>query len=166
MRRRTEPGPLVLGPDDGDISPEGRVKDRFVIEGHRTGGRFALVEHRFEPHSLAAPMHRHHLEDEYTFVLSGQIGAVAGGVEVLAGPGDLVFKPRNQWHTFWNPCDEEARVLELISPAGLEQFFRWQMEHPDMDPEVLAHAAAPYRCDVDVAATEELLARHAGTFWF
>jgi quercetin dioxygenase-like cupin family protein len=166
MRRHTEAGPLVLGPDDGDISPEGRVRDRFLVEGHQSGGRFALVEHRFEPHALAAPMHRHRQEDEYTFVLSGQIGAVADGVEVLAGPGDLVFKPRNQWHTFWNPGDEEARVLELISPAGLEQFFRWLMENPDMDPEVLARAGAPYHVDVDVEATADLLARNQGSFWF
>jgi quercetin dioxygenase-like cupin family protein len=159
-------GPVVLGPEDGDISPAGRVKDRFMIEGHHTGGRFALVEHRFEPHSLAAPMHRHHLEDEYTFVVQGQIGAVTDGVEVLAGEGDLLFKPRNQWHTFWNPGDEPARVLELISPAGLEQFFRWMMENPVMDPEVLAEAAAPYRCDVDIDATRALLERHAGAFAF
>ena len=157
---------MVLGPEDGDISPVGSVRDRFMIEGHHTGGRFALVEHRFEAHSLAAPMHRHHLEDEYTFVLEGQIGAVLDGVEVLAGPGDLVFKPRNQWHTFWNPTDKPARVLELISPAGLEQFFRLLMENPEMDPDVLAEAAAPYRCDVDPAATQELLERHAGAFSF
>jgi hypothetical protein len=40
------------------------------------------------------------------------------------GPGDLVFKPRNQWHTFWNAGDEPCRILEIISPAGFERFFR------------------------------------------
>lgn len=104
----------MLGPDDGDISPEGRVKDRFLIEGHHTGGRFALVEHRFEPHSLAAPMHRHHREDEYTFVLRGQIGAVIDGSEVLASAGDLIFKPRGQWHTFWNPGDVDVEATEAL----------------------------------------------------
>jgi mannose-6-phosphate isomerase-like protein (cupin superfamily) len=158
-------GPVVLGPQDGDLSSEGRVLDRFLIDGHMTGGRFALVEHRFEPHSLAAPMHRHHREDEYTFVLQGRIGAVLGGEEVVAEEGDLVFKPRDQWHTFWNPSDEPARVLELISPAGLEQFFRWLMDHPEPDPEALAAAAAPYHCDVDPEATRSLLARH-DDFWF
>lgn len=160
------PAPVVSGPDDGDISTEGRVTDRFLIEGHHTDGRFALVEHRFAPHSLAAPMHLHHLEDEYTYVVQGQIGALIDGHEVLAGPGDLVFKPREQWHTFWNPGDEDARVLELISPAGLEQFFRWMREHPGDDPVALGEAAAPYRCELDLEATAELLEQHAGDFWF
>jgi gentisate 1,2-dioxygenase len=42
---------------------------------------------------------------------------------VEAGPGDLVFKPRNQWHTFWNAGDEPCRILEIIAPAGFERFF-------------------------------------------
>ena len=42
----------------------------------------------------------------------------------IAEPGDLVFKPRNQWHTFWNAGDEPARILEIIAPAGFERFFR------------------------------------------
>ena len=76
-------------------------------------------------------MHRHHLEDEYTYVLEGRIGAVLEGTEVIAEPGDLLFKPRDQWHTFWNAGDEPASVLELISPAGLERFFRWLAELDD-----------------------------------
>ncbi|ANH39227.1 Cupin domain protein [Nocardioides dokdonensis FR1436] len=158
--------PVVIGPEDGDISPEGRVKDRFLLEGHTTGGRFALVEHRFEPHALAAPMHLHHQEDEYTFVLRGRIGAVIGGQEVLAGPGDLVVKPRGQWHTFWNPGDEDARVLELISPGGFEQLFRQLMDHPVEDPEELGELAREYQCEIDLEATGELLERHTDDFWF
>jgi Cupin domain len=52
------------------------------------------------------------------------MGALLGGEVVEAGPGDLVFKPRNQWHTFWNAADEPCRILELISPAGFERFFQ------------------------------------------
>ena len=42
---------------------------------------------------------------------------------LVSGPGDLIFKPRNQWHTFWNADDEPARILEIISPAGFEKHF-------------------------------------------
>jgi mannose-6-phosphate isomerase-like protein (cupin superfamily) len=42
---------------------------------------------------------------------------------VEAGPGDLVYKPRGQWHTFWNAGDEQCRILEVIAPAGFEKFF-------------------------------------------
>jgi hypothetical protein len=75
------------------------------------------------PRALAAPLHRHNREDEYSFVLEGRMGALLGDDVVEAGPGDLVYKPRGQWHTFWNAGDEPARILEIIAPAGFEQFF-------------------------------------------
>jgi mannose-6-phosphate isomerase-like protein (cupin superfamily) len=158
--------PRVLKAGEGLIVGDpGGVRDRFMIDGEDTGGRFALVQHLFAPRALAAPMHRHHREDEYTFVLRGEIGAVLEGVEVTAGPGDLVFKPRGQWHTFWNAGDEPAEVLELISPAGLEAFFRalGTLTEP-IDPDELAELAAPYECDADMAATQDLLARHELAF--
>jgi uncharacterized cupin superfamily protein len=94
-----------------------------MIDGADTDGRFALVQHLFAPRALAAPMHRHNREDEYTFVLTGRIGAVIEGAETVADPGDLLFKPRGQWHTFWNAGDEAAVCLELISPAGSRSCF-------------------------------------------
>ena len=154
-------GIRLVGPDDGRVEPAaGQVTDRFLIDGVETDDRFALVQHLFAPRALAAPMHLHHLEDEFTYVVSGRIGAVLEGVEVEAGPGDLLFKPRGQWHTFWNAGDEPAAVLELISPAGLERFFRWlgELDH-EPSPEELATTAAPYRCDVDPAATRALVER-------
>ena len=63
-------------------------------------------------------MYRHHDEDEYTYVQTGRIGATLGGLEVVGGPGDLIFKPRDQWHTFWNGGDEPAVVMEIISLTG------------------------------------------------
>jgi oxalate decarboxylase/phosphoglucose isomerase-like protein (cupin superfamily) len=48
----------------------------------------------------------------------GRVGALWGDDVLIAQPGDLVFKPRNQWHTFWNAGDEPARILEIISPAA------------------------------------------------
>ena len=75
------------------------------------------------PRALAAPLHRHTREDEYSYVLEGRMGALLGDDVVEAGPGDLVHKPRNQWHTFWNAGDEPCRILEIISPAGFERFF-------------------------------------------
>lgn len=86
------------------------VVDRFMIDGADTEGRFALVQHLFAPRALAAPMHRHHDEDEYTFVLTGRIGAILEGQEVMAEPGELLFKPRCQWHTFWTPATSPRNV--------------------------------------------------------
>ncbi len=136
-----------------------------MIDAHDTDGRFALVQHLFEPRALAAPMHRHRNEDEYTFVLTGRIGAVLGDEELVAGPGDLLFKPRDQWHTFWNAGDEPATVLELISPAGLEELFRsFATLTAEPSPEELAEMAARYGCDLDFEATGPVMERHGLTF--
>ena len=75
------------------------------------------------PRALAALLHRHSREDEYSFVLEGRVGALLGDEVVYGGPGDLIFKPRGQWHTFWNAGDDAARLLEIISPAGFERYF-------------------------------------------
>jgi DNA-binding beta-propeller fold protein YncE len=82
------------------------------------------VKHPLHPRALAAPIHRHHREDEFTFVLEGSIGALLGDDVAIGNPGELIFKPRNQWHTFWNAGETPARVLEIISPSGFENYFR------------------------------------------
>src|SRR5690348_13056101 len=116
-------GVRVVGPTGGDEVFLGSIGVRFLIDGAEAGERFAFVEHPMSPRALAAPLHRHSREDEYSFVLEGRMGALLGDEVVEAGPGDLVFKPRNQWHTFWNAGDEPCRILEIISPAGFERFF-------------------------------------------
>ena len=86
----------VLRAGDGPIlGSVGGVRNRFLIDGRDTDHRFAVVQHLIAPHSLAAPMHRHHDEDEYTYVLSGRIGAVSnGGIEELFRSfGSLVEPP-------------------------------------------------------------------------
>src|SRR5215203_6606210 len=120
----TAVGPVKLvGPDNGREGFLGSIGVRFMIDGPEAGERFSLVEHPLSPRALAAPVHRHTREDEYSFVLEGRLGALLGDDVVEAGPGDVVFKPRDQWHTFWNAGDEPCRILELISPAGFEGFF-------------------------------------------
>jgi mannose-6-phosphate isomerase-like protein (cupin superfamily) len=113
----------IVGPNDAKEGFLGSIGARFIIDGYETGERFSLVEHPMSPRALAAPLHLHTREDEYSFVLEGRMGALLGDAVVEAGPGDLVFKPRNQWHTFWNAGDEPCRILEIIAPAGFERFF-------------------------------------------
>jgi mannose-6-phosphate isomerase-like protein (cupin superfamily) len=113
----------VIGPEDGRSGWLGAIGVRFMIDAADTGERFSLVEHPIPAHALAAPLHRHHREDEFSFVLEGRMGALLGDEVLEAGPGDLVFKPRGQWHTFWNAGDAPCRILEVISPAGFERFF-------------------------------------------
>ena len=140
------------------------ARNRYLIDGEETGGRFAVVRHLFAPRSLAAPLHRHHREDEFTYVLSGRVGAVLGDDEVVAGPGELIVKPREQWHTYWNAGDEPAAVLDLVSPAGLEQFFRRLDALTELPtPEQLVALATPYQCDTDFEGTRRIAERHGLT---
>jgi mannose-6-phosphate isomerase-like protein (cupin superfamily) len=113
----------VVGPKDGKAGFLGSIGVRFMLAGPEAGERFSLFEHPMSARALAAPLHRHHREDEYSFVIEGRMGALLGDDVLEAGPGDLVFKPRDQWHTFWNAGDEPCRILEIISPAGFERFF-------------------------------------------
>jgi mannose-6-phosphate isomerase-like protein (cupin superfamily) len=96
----------------------------WKIEGSEAGERFSVVHHPLAPRALAAPLHRHTREDEYSYVLEGTLGALLGDEVVTAGPGTWVFKPRDQWHTFWNAGDTPCEIIEIISPAGFENFFR------------------------------------------
>ena len=116
--------PKVVGPNDGKSGFLGSIGARFLIDGSEAANRFSLVEHPISAHALAAPLHKHAREDEYSYILEGSIGALLGENVIIGKPGDLIFKPRNQWHTFWNAGDRPARILEIISPAGFEKFFQ------------------------------------------
>jgi mannose-6-phosphate isomerase-like protein (cupin superfamily) len=152
----------IVGPSDGTEGFLGSIGVRFMIDGSEAGQRFSLIEHPMSPRALAAPLHRHTREDEYSYVLEGRMGALLGDEVVEAGPGDLVFKPRNQWHTFWNAGDEPCRILELISPAGFEHFFQ---ELSDMggaleaDPATLAELNERYGLEMQPDSVPGLIER-------
>jgi len=155
-------GAKIVTPHEARDGFLGSIGVRFLIDGHEAGNRFSLVEHPMSPRALAAPLHLHEREDEYSFVLEGRMGALLGDDVVEAGPGDLVFKPRNQWHTFWNAGDEPCRILEIIAPAGFEQFFR---ELSDMggaitaDPDELTAIGDRYGLAFNLASVPELVER-------
>jgi gentisate 1,2-dioxygenase len=101
-------------------------------------------------------------EDEYSYVLQGRIGALLGDEVLVAGPGDLIFKPRHQWHTFWNAGDEPARILEIISPAGFERFFDELVDLGGViqaEPRILADLCARYGLEIDPGSVPGLVDR-------
>lgn len=151
----------ILGPRDGDtLGATHLVRDRFMISAEESGGGFALVEHLMPPRALAAPLHRHSREDEYSYVLEGRVAALLGEEEVQGEVGDLIFKPRAQWHTFWNAGDVTARLLEIISPGGFEQAFREMHALGEaLGPESMAEIAGRYGVEVDFESTGQLIER-------
>ena len=119
----------------------------FKIDGQDSGGSLSIVEHPFAVGALVPP-HIHHLEDEYSIVLEGEIGFRSNDQEVVLGPGGYIIKPRGEVHAMWNAGSTPARMIEVISPAGFENFFR---ELSDMT------AAGPF----DMSALGEL-SQHYG----
>jgi uncharacterized RmlC-like cupin family protein len=79
-----------------------------------------------------------------------------------AGPGDLVFKPRGVPHAFWNAGDEPARLLELISPAGFENYIREiapLLAEPEHDEAAIGEVVARYELDIDFGTIPVLAER-------
>ena len=109
----------VITPQEGESVELGGLGVRYMTAGEG----FALVEHPIAPRTLAAPMHTHEHEDEYSYVLEGEVGVQIGDEVRYATAGDLVIKPRRIPHAFWNRTDEPARLLEIISPGGFERYF-------------------------------------------
>jgi quercetin dioxygenase-like cupin family protein len=134
----------------------------LLVKSEDTDGRFALVEHPIAPRALAGPMHVHKHEDEYSYVLEGEVGFQVGDEVFSAGPGQLVAKPRGIWHGFWNAGDEPARVLELISPGGFEHYFveLAPLLQPERDLEGMARAQKKYALEMDFSSIERLSREH------
>jgi quercetin dioxygenase-like cupin family protein len=152
--------PIVLGPGEGERVELGGLGVRYMA----TGEGFALVEHPIAPRTLAAPMHVHEHEDEYSYVLEGEVGVQVGDEVRYAGPGDLVCKPRGVWHAFWNRSDQPARLLELISPTGFERYFAEIAEllpprRPEPDFEGVRALQARYGLTMDMDSIEVICRR-------
>jgi mannose-6-phosphate isomerase-like protein (cupin superfamily) len=141
----------------------GVVGARFILDGGPSDGRFSLVEHPIVARGMAAPLHRHAREDEYSFILEGRWGFWQGDSVAFAEPGDLVYKPRDVWHTFWNATDEPARLLEIISPAGFDQFFvelATLVRSEPVDGQAVAALNSAYGLEVDPDGTAAIAAEY------
>jgi quercetin dioxygenase-like cupin family protein len=128
----------------------------FKIDGEDSGGALSIVEHPFAVGALVPP-HIHNLEDEYSIVLEGEIGFRSNDREVVLGPGGYIIKPRGEVHAMWNAGATPARMIEVISPAGFEGFFR---ELSDMTakgaPEMAAVAGLAQRYQLPFAEPDWL----------
>ncbi len=91
-------------------------------DGSDTGDR-VLVTEQLVPRGGGSPLHVHHNEDEWFYVLEGELTIWVGGRTVVAGAGAFVFGPRDVPHTFI-VSSERARFLLVTEPAGFEGFVR------------------------------------------
>ena len=135
----------------------------WKLDAGLSEGRFSVVHHPLAPRALAAPLHRHDREDEYSYVLKGRLGALLGDTVVTAAPGTWVHKPRHQWHTFWNDGAEPCEIIEVISPGGFEAYFR-EVAAAWGDLAAFGQINARYGLEMDFASVPGLCTRFGLTF--
>jgi mannose-6-phosphate isomerase-like protein (cupin superfamily) len=156
-----QPASQVVSRDDAAYVDLGSFGVHFFARAAQTEGALSIVEHPIPPRTLAAPLHRHSREDEYSYVIEGAMGAQLGSRVIVAEAGSLVFKPRGQWHTFWNAGEGPCRVLEIIAPGGFEEMFAEMGADPEsMTGEGAAAMDARYGLEVDYESIERLCAEH------
>jgi quercetin dioxygenase-like cupin family protein len=113
----------LFRPEQAESVFIGGVEVIFRMSGRDTDGAYAVLEFRLEPRRLIPP-HTHRREHEVSYVLEGEIGLRIGPEELTAKQGCCVVKRPLVTHAWWNAKPSAARVLEVISPAGFERYFR------------------------------------------
>ena len=123
MENVEPPRLTVVRPGEGRAGTLGSIGVVFKLMGADTDGQLSIVEHPF-PVGALVPPHIHTREDEFSIVTEGEIGFRSGDDEVVLGAGGYITKPRGELHTMWNAGSTPAHMIEVISPAGFEKYFR------------------------------------------
>ena len=159
--------PRVVRPDEARHISLYDVVFRYGIGSVETDGKLSMLEVTIPPRTLVKP-HMHSLEDEYTLILDGTVGARLGDETVEQIPtGSWLVKPRSVPHAMWNLRDEPARILEVVMPGGIERYFEQiapvLMEHgPDWTKRYEA-LAEEYGLEILDDWSNELQARYGIT---
>jgi mannose-6-phosphate isomerase-like protein (cupin superfamily) len=114
----------VVGPGDGELIVNGPVHIRILEDGSSTDHRLGMAEIAIPAHTAGPPQHRHAQHDEGFYVLSGVVRFTVGEDDVDAPAGTWVMVPPGAPHTFANPGDEPAAMLNTFTPDLYVQYFR------------------------------------------
>ena len=122
MSHATPAVPIAMQQGEGEARWFLGALATIKSSGETTGGRVAVTEN-WAPRGHGSPLHVHHNEDEWFYVLSGELTFWVDGQVITATDGSFVYGPRDVPHTF-TVTSEEARFLLVIEPAGFENFLR------------------------------------------
>lgn len=113
----------VVLPDQGECFGVFGDRIRYILTSEDTDAQFALLEAE-TPVGSGPPLHVHAREDGFFLVQSGHYEFEIGNQRIEAGPGDMVFAPRDVPHTFWVAGNEPGRTLNCVWPGGHDHYFR------------------------------------------
>ena len=149
--------PIALSSGEGEALWFLGILATIKSSAETTGGRVAVIEH-LAPQGSGSPLHVHRREDEWFFVIEGELTFWVGGEVIVAPAGAFVYGPRDIPHTF-TVTSHQARFLLVTEPAGFEGFMRAlsapaedRVLPPDTiqppDPAVMMAAAAEYGIEI------------------
>jgi quercetin dioxygenase-like cupin family protein len=118
----TQVTPIVAGPGEGEALWFLGVLATVKASAETTGGAVAVIEH-LAPRGSGSPLHVHTREDEWFYVIEGEVTFWIDGKTIVAPAGSFVYGPKGIPHTFI-VSSEQARFLLVTEPAGFEQFMR------------------------------------------
>jgi quercetin dioxygenase-like cupin family protein len=140
--------PIALAPAAGEALWFMGGLTTIKAGGEQTAGRVAVTE-QLAPRGSGSPLHVHHREDEWFYVIEGELTFWVGGETVVAPAGSFVYGPRDVPHTFI-VSSEQARFLLVVEPAGFEDFVR-ALSTPAERPEIPPPSSEPPDLDALVA---------------
>lgn len=114
----------IVGPQGGEAIQLGPTRMRILEDGATTSHRLGIGEITLAPHTAGPPQHRHARHDEGFYVVSGMARFTVGDTDYDAPAGTLVMIPPDAPHTFANPSDDTAIVLNTFTPDLYVQYFR------------------------------------------
>jgi quercetin dioxygenase-like cupin family protein len=114
--------PITLAAQEGEALWAFGGLTFIKASAETTGGRVAVIE-QCAPRGAGSPLHVHHAEDEWFYVLEGELTFWVGGETYTAGAGGFVYGPRDIPHTFM-VSSEEAHFLLVTEPGGFADFVR------------------------------------------
>jgi mannose-6-phosphate isomerase-like protein (cupin superfamily) len=117
-------GVSIVGPQDGEIALSGPTQLRILEDGSATSHRLGVAEITIAPHTDGPPQHRHAQHDEGFYVLEGTVRFTVGDQSHDVPARTLVMVPPGAPHTFANPGDVPAVMLNTFTPDLYVQYFR------------------------------------------
>ncbi len=123
-------GGYMLPSREGTQIPAIGLGITMKTNGTSTHDAYSLFEYAIPAETNGPPAHLHTREDESFICLAGRLDVSLGGEDFTLEPGDYLFLPRTVVHTFRNPYGDEARVISVVSPAGLEAYYQALGELP------------------------------------
>lgn len=96
---------------------------RVLADFADTDGGTSVLSLTIPPKTFGAPPHIHSKEDEYFYVLEGNMKFLDRDKVVDGSVGDLLILPRGNLHGFWNDSEQPARLLLIVTPGEFAAFF-------------------------------------------